>query len=132
MPLIISEMLKEYYFHSVKNIADLTDYVSETNPIKTNKKIYFYKIKELLYSAALGMQPTTEWEGIDKVINRYVGGKISSELLDYYTYNRNSFETYLLNNTELYSLNIAPNNSDSFYEENGEVFLSLNFQLAFT
>jgi type II restriction enzyme len=132
MPLIISEMLREYYFHSVKNIADLTDYVSETNPIKINKQFYFHKIKELLFSAALGMQPTIEWEGTDKVISKYISGKISSELLDYYTYSRDSLETYMFNNTELFNSNTVQNKKDFLYKENGEVFLSLNFQLAFT
>jgi hypothetical protein len=131
MPLIISEMLKEYYFHSVKNIADLTDYVSETNPIKTNKKFYFHKIKELLFSAAIGMQPTTKWEGVDKAISKYVASKIKAELLDYFTYNRNSFKTYLLNNTALSVSNTAQNENNFLYEENGEAYIKLGLQISF-
>lgn len=132
MEVIIANMLLDYYQDKASNCRALVDLVEEKNPLNYPRKgFYEYKFKKFLCSVALGMMPSKEWDGQDEANGGYVIVKDDGDVLAYHIYNRNAFETYLLNNTKLERGSTSRHGYASIYEKNNKYYINLNLQIRF-
>ncbi|MDR2505253.1 MAG: HpaII family restriction endonuclease, partial [Oscillospiraceae bacterium] len=131
MSVIVAEMLAAYYSGSGKTCRDLLSHVTSVNPLSRTANFYEHKFKQLLCAVALGMKPATPWDGSDEATGGYIVVKTDGEVLAYHIYNRDSFKSYLLNNTRFESGSSTRHNYAVLYEENGEVYIKLNLQIRF-
>lgn len=102
MDKILGEMIKIYYVERIAGCAELATLLEERDPLNRRvENFYRHKIKKFLGAVALGLKPAKKWNGRDESNGGYllVGGRgeVSVFPLD----NRDDFETYLLNNTNL-------------------------------
>ena len=104
LPQMVSEMLKLHYVRGISDITEQIKVLNEENPLgyrDTRKPFYEIKIRRMLGAFATGIQPNTDWDGIDRANGGYIIVKKDGEVLCYHLYNRNEFEEYLIKNTRL-------------------------------
>lgn len=134
-PEIIAKMLKVYFSGQAVNVKELVAKTCESNPIGYDKefhhKFYTYKVKHFLNIIALGMTPTNVWQGIYDATGGYLVVKESGEIVCYHIYSRNEFDNYIFHNTKFDTPSASRNKFGEIYEENGEFFFKLNFQIRF-
>lgn len=129
---IIANMLLDYYQDKASSCKALVDLAEEKNPLGYPRRgFYEYKFKKFLCSVALGMMPSKEWDGHDEANGGYVIVKEDGDVLAYHIYNRNAFETYLLNNTKLERGSTSRHGFASIYKDGGKYFINLNLQIRF-
>lgn len=135
MPEIIAEMLLLFYKGKGSKINKLIKTLNEDNPlsfsIELSHPLYDYKIKTLLTDIALGMTPAKVWKGIYDATGGYIVVKEDGEVLCYHIYNRNEFQSYLVENTKLDTPSTSRYEFGNIYEEKGEFFIKLNLQIRF-
>ncbi len=133
MDKILAAMLLEFYRNNISECTALIASVENSNPLKFPRKgIYEYKIKKFLCSIALGMVPSTQWNGQDEANGGYIIVKDDGDIVAYYLYNRNMFEDYLLNNTYLEKASTTRHDFASIYKgSNGKLYINLNLQIRF-
>ena len=132
MDAIISQMLVEYYKNGKVYCSDIATSIEKSDPLGFNREgIYRYKIKKLLCAIALGMMPARKWNGKDEANGGYIIVRNSGDVVAYHLYNRNLFETYLLNNTRLETPSSSRHKFGSIYKENGQMYFNLNLQVRF-
>ncbi len=113
--------------------SDLVTKLEEVDPLGYGRSgIYRYKFKKFLCAIALGMLPSKEWDGRDEANGGYIIVKTNGDVVAYHLYNRDAFETYLLNNT---SFERASTNrygyAELYRDENGKPCIDLNLQIRF-
>ena len=131
MPIIVAEFLLGYYTKGISDCADLTDYISQVNPLSCNNEFYNHKIKDMLCAIALGMKPATVWDGTDEASGGYIIVKTNGDVLAYHIYNRDAFRSYLLRNTKLEKGSSSRHDFCKLYEKDGKVQIKLNLQIRF-
>lgn len=132
MDAIISQILVEYYKNGKVYCSDIATSIEKSDPLGFNREgIYRYKIKKLLCAIALGMMPARKWNGQDEANGGYIIVRNSGDVVAYHLYNRNLFETYLLNNTRLETPSSSRHKFGSIYKENGQMYFNLNLQVRF-
>ena len=132
MENIVAEVLKAYYKNEATECRKLIDIIEARNPLGYSRKnIYTYKFKKFLCSIALGMVPAKEWDGHDEANGGYVIVKENGEVLAYHIYNRDAFESYLLDNTKLDKGSTTRHGFATLYTENGKMYINLNLQIRF-
>ena len=98
----LGELIKIYYRENISACAQLATILEERDPLKFGVSgLYRHKLKKFFCAVALGLKPAKKWNGIDEANGGYLIVKESGEILAYHLYNRDDFETYLLNNTRL-------------------------------
>ena len=118
--------------NKIYDIKELLQYVIDENPVNySNPNIYTYKIKKLLCASALGMTPGKEWDGLDAATGGYVIIKRDGDVLCYHLYNRNFFETYLLDNTRFDRPSASRYDYFYVYKEDDRYYIDLNVQVRF-
>jgi hypothetical protein len=134
MPIIISNMLFNYYAGYAISFIDLLRIVEKENPcyfnLNYNHAFYDHKIKSLLTGIALGMTPATIWQGNYHATAGYIIIKKNGEILHYHISKRNQFEAYLLENTKF----AIPSHNQKFgvlYKEGKDIYMNLNLQIKF-
>ena len=129
-------MILDFYSSDKNKVAHLLDKLNSKNPIKYDDKseqpFYEYKIKRLLSDVALGMTPSSTWNGIIDATGGYLVVKEDGDVLCYHIYNRNEFETYLLKNTKFETASTSKHGFGSVYNEKGKSYIKLNLQIRFT
>ncbi len=94
--------------------------------------IYRYKFKKFLCAIALGMLPSKVWDGRDEANGGYIIVKTNGDVVAYHLYNRDAFETYLLNNTSFERASTSRYGYAELYrDDNGKVCVDLNLQIRF-
>ena len=132
MPEIIGRMLLYSYFENERSVRTLVDVMGEEDAFGYGDRgMYEYKVKKFLSACALGMRPARPWDGLDEANGGYIIVRKDGEVLVYYIYDRNSFEQYLLDNTELERASTTRHGFMSLYEDGGETFIKLNLQIRF-
>lgn len=134
-PLIIAEVIKNYYLGKGSRVSELIDFISKDKELceKTgfDKSDLEYKMKNFLSAIALGMTPAKEWDGYTKAHGGYIIVKENGEIVCYHLYNRDEFEEYLYNNTKLDTPSTTKHKFGDIYSENGENFIKYNLQIRF-
>lgn len=131
MAMNVAEMLVAYYSGKARTCVELLNHIKSVNPLSRRAKFYEHKIKDLLCAVALGMKPATLWDGSDEATGGYIIVKTDGDVLAYHIYNRNSFKSYLLNNTRFESGGTTRHEYAMLYEENGSIYIKLNLQIRF-
>ena len=133
MPDIFGELLLLHYKNmTVYDCNTLLDKLIEMNPINYKRAdIYKYKFKKFMSAIALGMTAGKSWDGTESATGGYIIIKKDGDVLCYHLYNRNFFESYLLNNTQLDRPSASKHDFAYIYKENNEYFIDLNIQIRF-
>lgn len=132
MEEIISCVLKVHYFENVNSCDEIINHLEMTNPLHFPADgFYRYKFKKLLCSIALGMKPSTKWDGRDEANGGYIIVKEDGDVVAYHIYNRDLFEEYLLKNTRLERGSTSRHGFASVYKENEGTYINLNLQIRF-
>lgn len=133
MDRIIAELMLYYYCDNINECRTLIRKVEETNPLMYPREgLYEYKLKKFLCSVALGMRPSEHWNGYDEANGGYVIVKYNGDVVAYHIYNRDAFETYLLNNTKFERGSTSKHKFASVYSEpDGKMYVKLNLQIRF-
>ena len=92
---------------------------------------YEYKFKKFLAECALGMLPSKVWDGTADATGGYIIVREDGEILCYHLFNRNEFETYLINNTKFETASTSRHEFGSIYKDNGKYYIKLNLQVRF-
>ena len=132
MDKIIAETLLYFYKDGISNCKEMVEKLEKENPMNYgNVNAYRYKLKKFLTAIALGMKPTTVWDGLDEATGGYIVVTKEGNVLAYHIYNRNYFEEYLLSNTKYETASTSRNDFGEMYSEKGEDFIKLNLQVRF-
>ncbi len=113
--------------------ADLITELEWRDPLGYGREgIYRYKFKKFLCAVALGMLPSKVWDGRDEANGGYIIVKTNGDVIAYHLYNRDAFETYLLNNTSFERASTGRYHYAELYrDEDGKVLIDLNMQIRF-
>lgn len=135
LPRICAYMLKEYYSSGINTVKNSLNSLNEHNPLEYDLSkghpFYEYKFKKFLAECALGMLPSKVWDGTADATGGYIIVREDGEVLCYHLFNRNEFETYLINNTKFETASTSRHEFGSIYKENGKYFIKLNLQVRF-
>lgn len=135
LPQIISTILLKYYSESRSLLSELVKAIELINPqefdLSHSHQFYSYKIKRFLSDIALGMMPSKVWTGELDATGGYLVVRDDGEIICYHIYNRNDFESYLLNNTKLETPSSSRHGFGEIYEDEGKLFFKLNLQIRF-
>lgn len=135
LPKICAYMLKEYYSSGINTVRNSLDSLNEHNPLNYDLSkghpFYEYKFKKFLAECALGMLPSKVWDGTADATGGYIIVREDGEVLCYHLFNRNEFETYLINNTKFETASTSRHEFGSIYKDNGRYYLKLNLQVRF-
>lgn len=132
MEAIIAEMLLYSYKTNEVDCTNLMRVLDKNNPLNFPRDgFYSYKFKKLLSAIALGMKPSSLWDGKDEANGGYIIVSSNGDVLAYHLYNRNFFEQYLLDNTKLERASTSRHGFASIYKEAGKYYINLNLQIRF-
>lgn len=135
LPQILASIIFNFYTSNSSKIIDLISKVEEDNPlnfdVSDRHKFYTYKTKRLLTDIALGMMPSKVWSGEYDATGGYLIVKEDGDIFCYHIYNKNEFESYLINNTKLDTASSSRHGFGVVYKENEELFFKLNLQIRF-
>lgn len=135
LPKICGYMLKEYYSSGINSVNSSLDSLSIHNPmgydLSKGHPFYEYKFKKFLAECALGMLPSKVWDGTADATGGYIIVREDGEVLCYHLFNRNEFETYLINNTKFETASTSRHGFGSIYKDNGKYYIKLNLQVRF-
>ncbi len=132
MEEIIATMLIYFYRRNISSCKKLLELIEKENPLQFPQKgFYEFKFKKLLSAIALGMKPSTPWNGIDEANGGYILVTENGNVLAYHIYNRNFFEQYLLDNTRLERGSTSRHDYAYVYKLNEQYRIRLNLQIRF-
>lgn len=132
MDRVIAEALRIYYTENENSCKKVVERLEDLNPLKVRKQgFYEFKFKKFLCSVALGMVPSKEWDGKDESNGGYIIVNKNGDVLAYHIYNRDNFETYLLNNTRFERASTTRHEYAEIYKQDGDYLINLNLQIRF-
>lgn len=139
LPNIFADLLKLYFFKKDNfgtsintDMKSLISGISNNDPLNIEDDCYLfysYKIKEFLTNIALGMTPSTKWNGSYDATGGYIIIKEDGEIVCYHIYNRNEFRNYLFNNSKLDTPSRSKHKFGTFYNNDGNSYIKLNAQI---
>lgn len=134
LPSIIALLLLEQIDSNTSDLKTLIEKINQKNPMnyptENGSPFYSYKIKHLLTSVALGMQPASTWDGTLEANGGYLVVKKDGEILCYHFYDRNLFENYLLTNSYLERSSTTRHEYATIIkEEDNSLIFKLNLQI---
>lgn len=90
-----------------------------------------FKLKEFLGAVAMGLRPSTPWDGDTTKFRGIIVIKHDGDVLFYYLQNRKNFEEHLFSNLAFERPSTTRHNYGSIYSQDGEDLIKLNLQLRF-
>ena len=132
MDRIIGDLLMRHYVNNISDVTDAVTLLENDNPLGFNRKgVYRHKVKKFLCASALGMVPSKKWDGRDEANGGYIIVRKDGDVVAYHLYNRDSFETYLLNNTKFEHASTSRNEYAKIFKEDNKMYIKLNLQIRF-
>lgn len=135
MERIIAETLLAYYTKKGKEVDEITQIISQTDPLEiaknTDQPMYEYKMKQWLLAFALGMTCTTPWYGNFNANGGYIIVKEDGDIVCYHFFDRNDLENYLFHNTKFETPSTSRHLFGNIYQEGKLYFMKLNLQVRF-
>ena len=129
-PTYLAKVLLQYYLTGEKTFARAVDLVfPEQNQ---NSRQPIFKLKEFLGAVAMGMRPSSNWDGDTTKFSGILVVKRNGEIVFYYLYNRKKFEDFLFNNVAFERGDTKRHKYGTIYNENGSDKIKLNLQIRFT
>lgn len=135
MPQIIAEMLKLYFSGKHCMVKDIASNLKSANPLKIGDvSIYENKIKDFLFSSALGMFPDKAWDGLRSVDGGLIVINPRGELGTFYIVRKKYlafFREYLFQHCYLDTASTTRHKFGRlvFDEEMRTYFIKLNLQI---
>lgn len=135
LPKVIERMMWNHFMEGQAeiDIATVTNRIIMENPcgISRGDSKYPYMVKMFLYSAYCGMTASTLWDGRSTVKGGYITVKDTGEVVANYALESESFKNFLFSHCYLDFPSTDKGHGDygRVYEENGEYFFKLNFQI---
>ena len=136
LPLFVGECLRlQNTPEAETSVKVIVEQVAEENPFHyegaNRSAFYEHKMKKLLIASALGMTPTTAWNGRYDANGGYLVVRKDGEIVCYHFYNMNDVEDYLYNNTRFECASRSRYNFGYLYMENDKCYIDLNLQIRF-
>lgn len=133
MDEILANLLQISFMTGNLQCSELITELEKRDPLGYEREgIYRYKFKKFLCAIALGMLPSKVWDGRDEANGGYIIVKTNGDIVAYHLYNRDAFETYLLNNTSFERASTSRYGYAELYkDENGKICMDLNLQIRF-
>ena len=135
LPEILSKIVQKYYSSELKTLKELVGWLEKLNPLQFDSsdghEFYTVKIKRFLTDIALGMMPAKCWTGLYEASGGYLIVKEDGDIVCYHLYDRNLFEDYLLNNTQLETASSRRHQFGSIYADDNGQEIRLNLQIRF-
>ena len=134
---VIEQLLWNHFFKNKTevDISKAMEKVIDDNPCGlTRPEIkYPYMVKSFLYAVYCGMTASTLWDGKSEVNGGFIKVKENGEVLAHYALESDAFKSYLYNNCylECPSTDESHGNYAKIYEEDGEYYFRLNFQIRY-
>lgn len=101
---ILAEALLLYFKDNVKSCKDICEKLDANNPLRMNNPIFYsHFFRKFLAAVALGLMPSSEWNGYEEANGGYIIVTKDGQVLAFHIYNRDIFMTYLLNHTRFES-----------------------------
>lgn len=133
MPQFIAYALLYSYSVKGRHSDEVIKVMMNKNPLGyADTDMYPYKFKKLLSACALGMTPTDEsWKGVEDANGGYITVKRDGEVVCYYLYQREEFESYLFHKTHFDTPSTSRRDAFCVYKENGTYKIKLNLAIRF-
>lgn len=136
LPELLAECLLLWFKEGVSELKEVSDRLSESNPLRLPTKeapdIYHFKLKKFLLEIVLGMKPATKWNGQYDVTGGFIVIEENGDVICYHLIQHNLLEDYLFQNTYF----DTPSSSKFYsyggvYEEDGIHKIKLTMQIRF-
>jgi hypothetical protein len=101
-------------------------------PTELESRQPIFKLKEFLGAVAMGLRPSTHWDGDTTKFSGILVVKINGDVVFYYLYNRKNFEEHLFKNVAFERPSTTRHKYGSIFNENGIDKIKLNLQIRFT
>lgn len=137
LPFVIERMLWNHFFEgdATIDIPDVVERIIRENPCKISRPEvkYPYMIKSFMYASYCGMTASTLWDGSGQVNGGFITVNEDGGVLAHYALESEEFKAYLYNNCYLEFPATSKGHGDyaKVYEENGEYYFHLNFQIRY-
>ena len=133
MPKFAAYALLYSYAIRGRHSSRVIERMMEDNPLNyPDIDMYPYKFKKLLSAFALGMTPTDEgWKGVEDANGGYITVKRDGDVVCYYLYQREEFESYLFNKTHFDTPSTSRRDAFCVFKEDGKYKLRLNLDIRF-
>ncbi len=122
---ILAQILISYFQSKGSSVSDLVD---NTFLDPETKKVVKKRIKDFLYYICVGMFPSKEWDGTEKIC----GTIIYKKNVDIFCLHRNEingFKDFLYENSFLDTASTTRHNFGYLFKEKSQVYLDLNLQI---
>ena len=135
LPSVVERIMWNHFMEGQTeiDIETVTNRIIRDNPcgISFGESKYPYMIKMFLYSAFCGMTASTLWDGRSSVKGGYITIKETGEVVANYALESESFKNFLFKHCYLDFPSTDQGHGDygKVYEEEGEYFFKLNFQI---
>ena len=131
-PEIIGELLKIHYLTGNSNLKECIDILTKNDPFCFDDDYsYIYKFKKLLTACSLGLDLGKKWDGLEEASGGIIIVQDDGDLITYHVYNRNLFETFLLNNVKFERGSTTKHKFATVYKENDKYYIKLNLQIRY-
>lgn len=135
MPELLGSLVMLHYETGLSRLVDLAEALTTSDPFALGpdlgKNFYRHKIKMFLADCALGMTPTSNWDGTHSSNGGYVIVTDKGELLCLHSFDRDVFNEYLLHSTKLERGSKSRHEYGSLIEDDQGVHIRLNLQIRF-
>lgn len=129
-PNYLAKILLHSYISGEKSFAKVVQSVFPENDLSSRQPLF--KIKEFLGAVAMGLRPTSAWDGDTTKFSGILVVKNDGEIVFYYLYNRKNFEEHLFSNVAFERASTSRHKYGEIYSENGVDKIRLNLQIRFT
>jgi len=129
-PNHLAKVLLESYLTGEKSFEKVINQVFPNDDTASRQPIF--KLKEFLGAVAMGLRPSSKWDGDTTRFSGILVVKADGEVVFYYLYNRKNFEEYLFKNVAFERASTRRHKYGQIYSENGVDKIKLNLQIRFT
>lgn len=132
MPEYLAEILAVYYFSNASSLKDITETVYP--PGYSTSFQPTFKIKQFVGSVAMGMRPSSPWDGDVTKFKGLILAKMNGDVLLYNLYNLRDFEDFLFQNLKFEKGSQSRHKFLDIYKstDSDGLRIKLNLQLRFT
>lgn len=135
LPEIVSNLLWLSYQYNKTRLSELLPVLATLNPrryrVADVEGLYAAKIKRLLVGSALGMKPSTLWDGNFDATGGYLVVLQSGQIVSYHIYDKKEFEDYLLFHTKLETPSTKRHGFGKIVKDSEQCFIELSLQIRF-
>jgi len=135
MPELLGSLVMLHFESGLSKVSELTDELTLADPLELGKELsktfYRHKIKTFLTDCALGMTPTSKWDGTHSSNGGYIVVSDTGRLLCLHSFDRDMFNEYLLRSTKLERGSRTRHDYGYLIEEHNRAHIRLNLQIRF-